>query len=393
MKSFAMHSIAESIVKGDKSCESVVLETLKNGISGGELDVLQRARELDKNSALGAKLFGVPLFMGMDRVENSVYQKLAGEGALIFKDTEVAAIGNPRDCQFPIGAGSTRGTAAVNAVARGNVKAAVLSSPVDDLMPQSLAWTGLTGIRLPAAESVDTVLCGTSMNDLLLMRGILSGISHPLRAYSANSLPLDGIKITYIEDWALTDMSAPVELSVSHAVSVAIAVLENMGASCTAIKTRGREQSLEQMLREPQCHVFISPATRSAALPLSEEKQAPQPLGGVALSLSSNLAVSFPVGLVAGDDDGYDSDTNDERWREGLPINMVAVAIQDDSRCTEACLEVARCYENASRWASEVFAAGATREAAQEDMDDAREVYGVYFATSLLRFMGRKASK
>jgi len=98
--------------------------------------------------------------------------------------------------------------------------------------------------------------------------------------------------------------------------------------------------------------------------------------------------LSLPVGLVAGDDDGYDPDLNEERAREGLPINAdLHSLLADDAAPT---LAVGLVYDAWSRWSSEVFKPGATREEAQADMDDAREAFGTYFAATLVRYLSKR---
>jgi hypothetical protein len=56
-------------------------------------------------------------------------------------------------------------------------------------------------------------------------------------------------------------------------------------------------------------------------------------------------------------------------------------------------LQIVRGYESVTRWSSEVFAAGTTRALAKEDMDDARESFGIYFVTTLMKYLGKKQNK
>ena len=47
-------------------------------------------------------------------------------------------------------------------------------------------------------------------------------------------------------------------------------------------------------------------------------------------------------------------------------------------------------YEAITRWHSDLFAPGRSRIYVKEDMDDARESFGIYFVDSLLKYLGKK---
>ena len=80
----------------------------------------------------------------------------------------------------------------------------------------------------------------------------------------------------------------------------------------------------------------------------------------------------------------------------GLPVNMLLTALGPSvalGQQDKGYSQVARAgmnYEAITRWHSDLFAPGRSRIYVKEDMDDARESYGIYFVDSLLKYLGKK---
>ena len=76
----------------------------------------------------------------------------------------------------------------------------------------------------------------------------------------------------------------------------------------------------------------------------------------------------------------------------GLPVNMLLTALappQVDKGYSQV-VRAGMHYEAITRWHSDLFAPGRSRIYVKEDMDDARESFGIYFVDSLLKYLGKK---
>lgn len=401
------------------SCEAIVKDAFKAGLSAGcAVDLIALAREQDtmgpESSLTHKRLYGVPCFMAHGDI---FLPTLMEEGALVFRETMLQINPhethprNPRDENFLLDTASpSSATRAVESVSTGKVAFSLIPCPPSDLLfPLSLSWSGLVGLRLPAAtEGGAVVLCGTSVSDVAYLRMLLtkrqaqshhqqSGhlvgkepAEHPL-------LPLKGYKIAVLAKHTLTDLSSDVEYCVSTAVLVCVEMLERLGAECKQIKVSKDESGrlfLDSDLREQGFSAICSPAAQTAALAVGATAAKKGNVKTMHFHETirnewiDNLSVTIPVGLVAGEDDGYDDSLNEEKHREGLPINICISSLSKDT--DEACLFLAASYTSVTRWSSEVFKVGATRLNALEDIDDARESFGIFFVQTMLRYLGKK---
>ena len=365
----------------EQSCEEKVAFTFRQGLSGGDVDLLKRARELDGLGERRRPLYGKSLFVS-PRVSDFT-SRLEDEHALIFRSAESNGNLNPRDPQFALGiARDSEYNSAVDAVVKGAVSAAVLPVISDRLFPECFSWTGCLGLRLPAKEG-GAIFAGMSFVELERLRSLLSP-SMPTEPQHTNNL--EGVKVACITTRTLTDPQRAVCTCTKKSMEVFAESLKRLGAEVTIIT---RVLDLDQV-RTLGCSILISPATAFAAPEIgSVAGTREDAVDKLPAALSACLAVTLPVGLVAGEDDGYGDDSNELRPREGLPINAVVNSL-DEEDC-DAALRLARIFdENYSRWSSDVFKIGATRLTASEDMDDAREYSGVYFVSTLLKVLGKR---
>ena len=407
------YTIQSRILKpeSDVTCESIVLQVFRQGISSeSSYDVLQSARDLDlgrtqqgQGQAKDRPLLGVPIYVvGADDV---LRKRLGSAGALLFGTGGGIMDGrnNPRDQAMKISRRFSESDVAVESIVRGNVAAAILPVPDDSTLffPESISWTGLVAARLKDDGGLgERVICGTSLADTV---GLVQTLYTPdftpitLEDKPTTNLPLAGIRVAVLSH-ALADPLSPVEESVRQSMIVFEGDLKKMGAEIFTVK--GRPDNLEAILQDKNCDILISPSTATAAHPIGSSVDG----GGTksfdsgrldagGSSLFGGLSVTIPIGLVAGDDAGYDASLNEERDREGLPICALLVACgsgNEREKSKSKTLFLGLEYEKYSRWSSEVFASGQTREQAQEDMDDAREAFGIYFASSLVRYLAKR---
>lgn len=355
----AISTSASALARGE-SCEAVVRNALRQGL-GSTSDVLSRARELDNRRVHGQAdqlpLLGVSIFCSSESARLALEER----GALIWNKAEEMA-GNPRDPLYKLDPNcASVASHAVAAVAAGKVAAAVFPGAS---VPLSVAWTGVL-----ALHEDDTVLCGSTLDDLLLLQKLLSHKPAPSLVKSAR--PLEGLRIGYSADATLD--GAPVQQYVSKAMRVTVEMLEGLGADCRKLKP-GSTDAFD---------ATVSPAAVSAAEPLLAAPYDPL----LASPRATNaLSICLPMGCVAGEDDGYDSSLNELDALEGLPVAMQISA----GASTTAALQIASSYIDVTRWSSEVFRVGQTRADAKWDIDDVREAFGIYFQSTLLRYLGKR---
>jgi hypothetical protein len=372
------------------SCETAVRSCLRAGLSHPDRDMLARARTLDAetgdHSAL--PLRGVPLYSTcLNRINGvCVDLPLEEQGALLWRavSQDSHPLPNPRDPEFGIDTDESTGVAsAVSAVAMDKVAAAVLPA-VDGQVPEAVGWVGLMGLAVPS-EQGHTVICGSHFEDLLTLRQALFGPDSSPRPPAEAIKPLSGVRIAFTTDVALD--GGRVEVYVSNALRTALEVFEGLGAECVKMK----RADLEALQPDPSCAVLLCPRSLAAAPRLgSIVPQHKTCQNTVSSFLEGKLSVCLPAGVVAGEDDGYDSSLNELLPLEGLPVALTLIALQPTIKSTHTVLAVAEAYLAVTRWSSEVFAQGMSRETAKEDMDDARELYGIYFQLTLLRYLAKK---
>ena len=371
-----------------ESCEAALLRALRNGLVNSERDVLRVARELDAARAAGSidvdqlGLLGVPVCcLSLDAGVSTT--ALERSGALVltqFSAEAASGLVNPRDAEFRLTDGRAEDAdRAVAAVAAGRVAAAVLQPRS---VPLSVSWTGITALRLPASEE-GTVLCGGSVEDVaMLLDSLRPGVyEHPARS----KISLQGLRLAYCsQESALFD--GPVESCVSVAVEAAVEMLRSLGAECVRLPSLGEELSLPE-----GCAALLTPHAPSAAVAVSERSHRPlEERRSLGARLRSRALLSLPAGVVAGEDDGYDSSLNELLHSEGLPVNLLVVSAGDSADSVTAVSLIGHRFEQASRWSSELLAAGQSRLEAKADLDDARELFGIFFPSTLLRYVGKR---
>jgi len=369
-----------------QSCEEKVAATFRQGLSGGDVDLLKRARELDGLGKERRPLYGKSIFLS-PRV-GDFSRRLEEEHALVFRSADSNGNLNPRDPLFALGIVSdSEYNEAVDAVVKGALTAAVLPALDRRLFPECFSWTGCLGVRLPGQEG-GALFAGMSFLELEQLRNLLSP-SRPEPQPGTNNL--SGVKVACLTTRTATDPKRAVCTCTKKSMEVFAESLKRLGAEVTTLKAESRELDLDDV-RALGCSILISPATAFAAPDIgavADRGAVDHVSSALSAALSDCLSVTLPVGLVAGEDDGYGDDSNELRPREGLPINAVVTSL--DGKDCDGALRLARIFdENYSRWSSEVFKVGATRFTASEDMDDAREYSGVYFVSTLLKVLGKR---
>ena len=375
-----------------QSCEATLLRVLREGFVSSERDLLRVARELDASRAAGAidadqrPLLGVPVCcLSIDGgVTGSA---LESHGALVltqFSADEALDLRNPRDAGFLL---STDGFSdvdrAVAAVAAGKIACAVIQ-PSSSIIPLSVSWSGLTALSLPAsdqARSRGSVLCGCCVDDVVTLRDCL----RPGYEKSDTVKSLKGLRLAYCSSESAI-YEGPVDPYVAAAVEVAVEVLRGMGAECL------RVSSLDEKLSLPEgCVALLTPHAPSAAAVVGDRSfELPRERRATTDRLTSRTVISLPAGVVAGEDDGYDSSLNELHHMEGLPVGFLIVSSSSSAESAADAALIARSFEMATRWSSELLNAGRSREEAKADLDDARELFGIFFPTTLLKYVGKR---
>ena len=382
---------------GGGKCESAVHESFKRGLaSGGIDDVLKRARELDGKSGAGLQLalMGTPVFSAVvgttSGPEASTESILLEEGALIFRELLVQGdrgLMNPRDEQYLISDEVfDSSTQACEAVAFSRVQLALMPSSAMKFFATPVCWTGLVGLRLAAGAGT---IIGGQLVDVVRVRELLALKRSPLErdrgaGRGREEGGISSVKVAWIEHSPL------IEPSVACAIDVAMEMLVRAGAEVKQVRLKTAADL--EALQNDGFSALVSPGSPTAALPAAvhTSKTTTTLTEPWTTALLDNLSITLPCGVVAGEDDGYDSSMNEEKDREGLPINLCITSLSRAAQDEDVIIRVATKYEAMTRWASSVHPVGATRLEAAADMDDAREAFGIYFVKSLLLYLGKR---
>ena len=385
------------------SCELLVKESLRYGLSNPDCDVLQRARELDASSSSppSPSLFGVPIYFQGKRLEGV----LNAQGALLWQRLELPNLSqsthhrNPRDPAFSIHTldryasleDAERSAEGVTSLVAGKVAACVFESYEDSGIPQSVAWSGVLAMR-----ERNTLICATSLEDILRLRSCLSSDrSADSFIYEAENTNTDAVaaatalkclRLGYsLETLEEGEESPPVvESYVVNALRVAVDIFENLGVQCTKVSKRKKSTAQEDI---SEFDVIMRPSFATAATPFGSSTKLSSGIRPSRGLPEAQVEVCLPCGVVAGEDDGYDSSLNELLDSEGLPVAMTLTGK------SEAVLNLVSGYLKCTRWSSEMLAVGSSRASAKEDMDDAREAFGIFFQTTLLRYLGKKQAQ
>ena len=417
--------MAEAVRRKALTCESVTTRALKAGLVSTDGDVLATARGLDSLITTSEQQHsqpfrGVPvLVLNARPSEIDVVQRLSAAGLLVFNDVDRRQHGgevrHPRDAAFPLmapcgpaaAAGESTAVAAasaLSAVAAGAASAALLSAPASVpaavLVRQCASWAGVTTYEGPAAGG--TMYCASSVADLRAMAALLTDATQaPLTPTTPR--PLAGLRVAFVSDRPLYNLDAACEDAVARSVAVAADVLKSkLGAEVTKLKAASLRGAADAADLLAGYDLLLSPAY--AVGPGSDACAAGASAavgdGFAAGLLLGRETLCLPCGMIATEDDGYGGD-NDQAEREGLPVSMLltALATPTSSSTTaehgllaaeSAVLRAGAAYENITRWGSDLFAPGRPRLYVKEDMDDARESFGIYFVDSLLKYMGKR---
>lgn len=393
---------------------------------GGD-DILAKARALDNGVTAPFDkpllLKGVPLLLIR---QGDLEQRLTTMGALVFNDVEVVMQGDgnvarhPRDDAFPLVAeslatnnvhGSGQVASALAALAAGGASVAVVNAPSSlssaVLARQCASWAGVTTYEQAKGSVGEGVMYGaSSLADIQTMNNIVTAttITSAQRQHTAtsnNQKPLEAMKIAYLCERPLYNLDQVCEETVSKSIAVAADVFKTkLGATISRLKaTKGPDGRLRLNMDALEDFDLLLSAAYSVAPGVDEDAELSQ--NALTDSVSADLLLGrevlcMPCGLVATEDDGY-GEVNDQTEREGLPISMLLTALKQpataaDNTNTEnsAVVRAGLAFEGITRWSSDLFAPGRSRVYVKEDMDDARESFGIYFVDSLIKYIGKK---
>jgi hypothetical protein len=355
-------------------------------------------------------------------VEKASIEALSAAGSILFSDMSSAGTAgsqgvvpdapvNPRDRNFAIFPGSVAHSSnevsvlkAVTSIAVGNIPCAVVrGSPVD--VSQAASWTGVSSYsslkNLQDSEVICATDCETVANTLAKLRN--SGTSDVNQEQSSNTL--QGFKIAVLISSGVLEPGLKSESSVKFSMEAAVSVFEKLGAKCEKLKVTTASALTSEAVSGMD--LFLCPASATAAIRRDDDDSSNRNALRKGIELPDVLktdCVCLPCGLVADEDDGY-GQVNEMADREGMPVGMLLISVKkggtgdasntntnsdDGNFSTPAALRAALAYESVTRWSSEVFAAGKTRDDAKEDMDDAREAFGIYFVSTLMKYLGKR---
>jgi hypothetical protein len=264
--------------------------------------------------------------------------------------------------------------------------------PAAVLVRQCASWAGVTTYEGPTAAGASAMYCASSVADLRLTAALLAGAAETSTPTPTSALPLAGLRVACVSDRPLYNLDAACEDAVARSVAVAADVLKTkLGAEVTKIKA-ARLRGADAAEALAGYDLVVSPAY--AVGPGSDACAAGTPTavgdGFAAGLLVGRETLCLPCGMIATEDDGY-GEVNDQAEREGLPVNMLLTALHP-ADSSSVVLRVGAEYEAITRWGSDLFAPGRPRLFVKEDMDDARESFGIYFVDSLLKYMGKKVA-
>ena len=357
--------------------EDVLRRGLLQGLGGS--DALQRARSLVSPSVAEAAsgMWGSPILTNLEWGDKSA-EKLERAGAILLTLSSDSYEGrsllrNPRDDRFALTGSSA--DSLVSAVVLGLGRLAVISTTENveaQRAARAISWAGASAI----GANVDgrrIFLVGSSISELL-----------PLAA-----------ALDVSPESALRDDGAPVAFSVSgsplafpHGGVCEQSVATSMSVLSEVLK-RVATPAATTVLADVLCCPAVPSASQlagsDALRAITEEEKL-----CIADWLGGRVCVLLPCGVVCEEDDGYGSAAGGEGDREGLPIGALLHA---PAASPLPLLQLATAYEHSSRWSSELFATAASREQAKEDLDDARESFGIFFTSTLIKYIGKRVAK
>lgn len=354
---------------------------------------------------------------------------------------------NPRDTRFSLmpTPGIPTSASAIRAIAKGFATSAVLRHPTlvtsscslyhDVVLPTS--HCGVSGLILPhdgtcivSSSLANSIHVATLLKDyvspalastifdcsLVRTKGygdsnedIVSNSATENQISNINAVKLkptfkanlSGIKIGVSRRCQFLPDVEP-EKCVTDAVKVAAETLSRLGAEIIELKS---PHDLVTNDFPIAVDLVLSPSTPRAPHIIAEDNDNASPeasvasLNAIPLALSKredemkdNAMLLLNCGTVADEDDGYGECVDDELVeREGLPISCTLVSTKSHTgEGLQKLLTAGLAFSENTRWESELFAPKMTRDLVLEDMNDARECFGIFFATTLLRVIGKK---
>ena len=371
-----------------RGTESVgVQNTLKNQVVNGF--------QLRKPS-ISSKLHGATSLLVLTAEssllhDSAAMKKLENSGASVFGDDNIndevynsLLINNARDNKYKMV--KSKYNVISNAIAKGLMNHGFIQiSPnpveINDVM-MSNSWVGNTVLQSVQDDGNLDIILGNSVNDVDLIHKIVSSKE------ISSTKSKESCKIAVVSSCSIFNSKEPCENPVTVSIQVVGEILKSQGFNVTFLRPKDMTT-----MNPAEYDYILGPASSTGQLDEKEVLGKSKELTEVTslLDLATDLAV-FPCGVIADEDDGYGMlEYSDFVDREGLPVAACVVATKKNT--IQTLLQIVRGYESVTRWSSEVFAPGATRALAKEDMDDARESFGIYFVATLMKYLGKKQNK
>ncbi len=370
-----------------RGAESVgVQNTLKNQVVNG----FQLRKPSTSSKLHGATSLLVLTAESSPLYDSAAIKKLENSGASVFSDNRTndednsLSINNARDNKYKLV--KSKYNVISNAIAKGLMNHGFIQiSPnpveINDVV-MSNSWVGNTVLQCVQDDGNLDVILGNSVNDVDLIHKIVNSKE------ISSTKSKESCKIAVVSTCSIFNSKKPCENPVTVSIQVVGEILKSQGFNVTFLRPK------DMTTMNPADYDYIlGPASSTGQLDEKEVLGKSKELTEVTslLDLATDLAV-FPCGVIADEDDGYGMlEYSDFVDREGLPVAACVVATKKNTMQT--LLQIVRGYESVTRWSSEVFAPGNTRALAKEDMDDARESFGIYFVTTLMKYLGKKQNK
>lgn len=330
-----------------------------------------------------------------DSRDSEEIKKLESAGATLFSEKNIndevytnLLTKNSRDNKYNIM--KSKYNVISNAIAKGLMNHGFIQivpklADINEIMITN-SWIGNTVLQCVNASDDDNlnIIIGNGFSDISLIHNIVK---------SSDACPnksKESCKIAVVSSSSIFNINAVCENPVTVSIQVLGEVLKSQGIDVTFIKSKD-----VATMKTVEYDFILGPASSTGQL---EEKE----MIGKGKELTDTTSfidfatdmVLFPCGVIADEDDGYGVlEYSDIVDREGLPISACLVATSKNDWNIQSLLHILRDYESVTRWSSELFAPGTSRAQVKEDMDDARESFGIFFVRTLMKYLGKKQTK
>ncbi len=244
------------------------------------------------------------------------------------------------------------------------------------------SWIGNSVLQCENAHDNNVnIMIGNSFSDINSIYNILKS------SEACPNKPKESCKIAVVSSCSIFNTNAVCENPVTVSIQVIGEILKSRGIDVTFIKSKD-----VATMNTAEYDFILGPVSSTGQLKEDEMVAKGKELTDTTsfIDLASDM-ILFPCGVIADEDDGYGMlEYSDLLDREGLPISACLVATTKNTWNVPSLLHIVRDYESVTRWSSELFSPGTSRAQVKEDMDDARESFGIYFVRTLMKYLGKK---